>query len=145
MLAADEEADAAFEEALAADLGDRPFHRARLQLHLGRRKRRQRRLTEARPLLRAAYDTFDALGARPWSEMAQAEPRAAGEPGPRRGTPGRDRLPAQELQIAGLAAQGLTNRQIAEKLYLSPVRRSPADHRQRRQRVPACPERGLAE
>jgi DNA-binding NarL/FixJ family response regulator len=62
---------------------------------------------------------FDALGATRWSERARQELRATGEKiGPR--TPGaRDRLTAQELQIAQLAPAGLSNREIGERLFLS--------------------------
>jgi DNA-binding NarL/FixJ family response regulator len=62
---------------------------------------------------------FDALGATRWGERARQELRATGEKlGPR--TPdARDRLTAQELQIAELAAVGLTNREIGERMFLS--------------------------
>ena len=62
---------------------------------------------------------FDALGAMRWGERARQELRATGEKlGPR--TPdARDRLTAQELQIAELAAAGLTNREIGERMFLS--------------------------
>jgi DNA-binding NarL/FixJ family response regulator len=62
---------------------------------------------------------FDALGATRWGERARQELRATGEKlGPR--TPdARDRLTAQELQIAELAAAGLTNREIGERMFLS--------------------------
>ena len=58
-------------------------------------------------------------GAKGWSERARQELRATGERiGPR--TPdARDRLTAQELQIAELAAAGLSNREIGERLFLS--------------------------
>ncbi|SDS35330.1 ATP-binding protein [Actinoplanes derwentensis] len=96
-----------------------PLYRARLQLHQGRLERRRHRIAEARDLLRAARDTFDTLGAVPWAEMARAELRAAGELSGRRVSSARENLSPQELQIATLAAQGLTNRQIAERLFLS--------------------------
>ena len=63
---------------------------------------------------------FDALGAAPWSRRARQELRATGEKVGRRAPDLRDRLTAQELQIAQLAAAGLSNRQIAERLFLSP-------------------------
>jgi DNA-binding NarL/FixJ family response regulator len=58
-------------------------------------------------------------GAARWSDRARQELRATGETiGPR--TPdARDRLTAQELQIAQLAAEGLSNREIGERLFLS--------------------------
>ncbi|MFX0574455.1 ATP-binding protein [Nocardia nepalensis] len=119
VLADDADGDAAYTEALNSHVGTWPLYRARLQLHHGRRLRRQRRMSEAREPLRAARDTFDALGADPWAEAARSELRAAGETSSRRTLNAGDRLTPQELQIATLAAAGLTNRQIAEKLYLS--------------------------
>ncbi|QBS45361.1 AAA family ATPase [Nocardia sp. CS682] len=119
VLAADDDAEAGYAAALAGHVGSWPLYRARLQLHHGRRLRRQRRMAEAREPLRAARDSFDALGAAPWAESARLELRAAGETSARRAANARDHLTAQELQIATLAAEGLTNRQIAEKLYLS--------------------------
>ncbi|XVV12129.1 AAA family ATPase [Actinoplanes sp. CA-131856] len=94
-----------------------PLFRARLQLHLGRARRRQG--GPARDLLRAARDTFDALGAKPWADAARAELRAAGEHSGQRPEAVREKLSPQELQIAAMAAEGLTNREIAERLFLS--------------------------
>ena len=69
--------------------------------------------------LRAARDTFDALGADPWSERARDELRAAGESSRKREPGVLEQLTAQELQVAQMAAQGLSNREIGQKLYLS--------------------------
>ena len=69
--------------------------------------------------LRAAHETFEALGMAPWSERARNELRAAGERIRNRRQNIQDRLTAQELHIAHLAAEGLTNRQIGQRLYLS--------------------------
>lgn len=68
----------------------------------------------------AALDTFRRLGARPWWERAQAELRAAGieaavSPVPSAFT----EFSPQQQQIVRLAAHGLTNRQIGERLFLS--------------------------
>ncbi|GAB2661511.1 helix-turn-helix transcriptional regulator [Nocardia goodfellowii] len=119
VLADDTDADAAYTAALTGHTGAWPLYRARLQLHHGRRLRRLRRTSAAREPLREARDTFDALGAGPWAQAARNELRAAGETSARRSPTARDQLTAQELQIATLAAEGFTNRQIAEKLYLS--------------------------
>ena len=116
----EQEAERRFEEALGADLSRWPFSRARLLLAHGRWLRRQRRITESRVPLRAARDTFDALGCVSWGERAREELRASGESSRRRDPAARDRLTAQELQIARLAAEGLSNRAIGERLYLSP-------------------------
>ena len=69
--------------------------------------------------MRAARDTFDALGSAPWSEQARRELRASGERSLRRVPEARDQLTAQELQIAQLAAEGLSNREIGQRLFLS--------------------------
>ena len=110
---------AAYDAALATDLHDWPFERARLQLAYGGWLRRQRQAAESRPLLRAAAATFDALGATPWAERARAELRATGE-SRRKPIDAIDALTPQEQQIARLAADGLSNREIAERLFLSP-------------------------
>ena len=81
--------------------------------------RRQRRIMDARPRLRAARDIFDALGAAPWSERARRELRAAGESSRPRAGRVLDTLTPQELQIAELAATGLSNKEIGARLYLS--------------------------
>ncbi|MFL5839609.1 MAG: helix-turn-helix transcriptional regulator [Thermoleophilaceae bacterium] len=108
-----------FDEALASDLTRWPFQRARVQLAYGQWLRRQRRVAESRAVLRAARDTFDALGCAPWGEQARRELRASGERSRRRVPEARDQLTAQELQIAQLAAEGLSNREIGERLFLS--------------------------
>ena len=62
---------------------------------------------------------FDALGAQPWSDRAREELRAAGETSLRRTERIWEKLAPQELHIAQLAAQGLSNKAIAARLYLS--------------------------
>lgn len=112
-------AEAHFVAALGEDSRSYPFLRARTLFSFGRWLRRQRRSADSRTPLRDAINLFDALGATRWSEHARQELRATGEKiGPR--TPdARDRLTAQELQIAQLAAAGLSNREIGEWLFLS--------------------------
>jgi DNA-binding CsgD family transcriptional regulator len=119
VLAADDEAEELFLTALAVDLTRRPFTRARTQLGYGEWLRRQRRVMESRRHLRAARDTFDALGTSPWGDRARRELRAAGERSSERRAASSDILTAQELQIAQLAADGLTNREIGKRLYIS--------------------------
>ena len=109
-----------FETALAQDLTAYPFMRARTLYSYGRWERRQRRSTSARPPLRRSIELFDALGARAWSTRARQELRATGETIGHRTPDVRDRLTAQELQIARLAAEGLSNREIGQRLFLSP-------------------------
>ena len=62
---------------------------------------------------------FDAIGASSWADHARSELRASGERSRRRVPEARDQLTAQELQIAQLAADGLSNREIGQRLYLS--------------------------
>jgi len=120
LLAADEQAEPLFTAALTEDLAGYPFLRARTLFSLGRWLRRRRRSAESRAPLRDSVALFDALGASAWSRRARHELRATGERVGRRTPDLRDRLTAQELQIAQLAAEGLSNRQIAERLFLSP-------------------------
>lgn len=114
-----DDGDRLFQDALREMPSGWPFQRAWTQLAYGEWLRRQRRAADARPLLRSARETFDALGIIPWSERARDELRAAGEGSPRRDLDARDRLTAHELHIAQLAAEGLTNREIGQRLYLS--------------------------
>jgi len=81
--------------------------------------RRRRRVADSRVPLRAAREAFDALGAGPWGERARQELRASGIASRRRIPETRDQLTPQELQIAGLAAEGLSNREIGQQLYIS--------------------------
>ncbi|GAA2554582.1 LuxR family transcriptional regulator [Winogradskya consettensis] len=108
-----------YETALAQDLTGWPFDRARLQLTYGSALRRSFKLTESRPLLRAAADTFDSLGATPWADRARAELRATGETR-RKPMDALAVLTPQEQQIARLTAEGLSNREIGTRLFLSP-------------------------
>jgi DNA-binding CsgD family transcriptional regulator len=120
LLAADDEQAARhFADGLAADLDRWPFQRARLLLAHGQWLRRQRRIADSRTPLRTARDLFDALACASWSDRARRELRASGESSRRRDPEARDELTAQELQIAQLAAEGLTNREIGQRLYLS--------------------------
>jgi DNA-binding CsgD family transcriptional regulator len=114
-------ADEHFQEALRLHrAGDADFPRAHTELLYGRELRRRRRPAAARAHLRGAVETFRLLGAGPWAEQAARELRAAGEPVPHP-VPGPDRrLTAQQERIARLVAEGATNREIAERLFLSP-------------------------
>ncbi|QFG22344.1 AAA family ATPase [Actinomadura sp. WMMB 499] len=108
----------AFADALR--LHTNPFEAARTALLLGERLRRTHRPGEARAHLRAARETFDAAGAHPWARRARDELRAAGEH-PQAPPPAvLDALTPQELRIAGLVADGLSSKQIAARLFLSP-------------------------
>jgi DNA-binding CsgD family transcriptional regulator len=96
------------------------FEHARVRLLYGEHLRRCRATTAARSQLTAARQAFDRLGARPWSARAEAELRATGTGVVRGGPHGSAGLTPQELQIAELAAGGLTNKQIGVRLFLSP-------------------------
>ncbi|MEV4620763.1 LuxR C-terminal-related transcriptional regulator [Asanoa sp. NPDC049573] len=105
---------------LSLELPARPFEQARTELLYGEWLRRARRRAEARPVLRRALDAFDRLGADPWANRARTELAATGLHPPRPAEPAAARLTPQELQIARLAAQGLSNKDIAGQLFLSP-------------------------
>ncbi|MFJ9780181.1 AAA family ATPase [Amycolatopsis sp. NPDC101161] len=111
--------DERFAEALGADLSGWPAERGRVHLAFGEWLRRQRRVVESRTHLRTARETFDALGMTAWAERARRELRGAGESSPNRGPDAREKLTPHELSIAQLAAEGLTNREIGQRLYLS--------------------------
>jgi DNA-binding CsgD family transcriptional regulator len=120
VLAQDDDAERLYDIALKGDLRHQPFDHARLQLAYGAWLRRQRRVSESRAPLRAARQVFDALACVHWAERARQELRASGEQSRARVPAARDRLSAQELQIAQMAATGMTNPEIAQQLYLSP-------------------------
>ena len=114
----EDRADARYRR-VTAELQPWPFLQGRLMLAHGSWLRRRRRVSESRAPLRAARDRFDALGAVPWGDRARSELRASGEVSSERRTGRLDALTAQELEIARLAASGLTNREIGRQLYLS--------------------------
>jgi DNA-binding CsgD family transcriptional regulator/tetratricopeptide (TPR) repeat protein len=118
LLADESEAQNLYELALDAE-PKWPFDFARLEMSYGSWLRRQRRITESRPHLRAARDRFEALGVQPWADKARAELRASGERISDPATVPRQPLSPQELQIAQMAASGLSNREIADRLFLS--------------------------
>jgi DNA-binding CsgD family transcriptional regulator len=118
-----------FQTALSHHAHDgQPFEKARTQLAYGERLRRDRRRADARELLGEALDTFERLGASPWADRARVELRATGgaaAEGPAGekeavAAAGLEELTAHELQIARLVAYGMTNREVAAKLFLSP-------------------------
>ncbi|GAA2165174.1 LuxR family transcriptional regulator [Pedococcus bigeumensis] len=121
-----QDTDDAFETALAAPGTERyPFEVARIHLAYGEHLRRTRRASAAGVHLELAVDLFDRLGAAPWAERAAREGRAVGKATPRlrTGVSGADTagaLTPQQRQVAELAAAGLTNKQIGERLFLSP-------------------------
>ena len=121
LLAPSDGFDEHFERALELHGRELPFEVARTQLAWGERLRRDRRRAQSREPLTAALQTFERLGAEPWAERARAELRSTG--GPHREaveSAVAEQLTAHELQIGLLVAQGMTNREVAASLFLSP-------------------------
>jgi DNA-binding CsgD family transcriptional regulator len=99
--------------------------RARLELartHLlyGEWLRRERRRLDARKHLRTALEAFTSMGAEAFAHRAERELLATGERARKRTVDTLDQLTPQETQIARLAAEGHTNREIAAQLFISP-------------------------
>lgn len=118
LLAHEGDADSALELlAAAADHGARSqlrFERARGLLELGVHQRRARRRRDARASLEAAVSLFDALGSDLWSRRARAElARIGGR------TPRADGLTPTEERVAGLVAEGKSNKEAAAALVVS--------------------------
>ncbi|MFG1834027.1 ATP-binding protein [Micromonospora chersina] len=105
---------------LALKAGGRPFEQARTELLYGEWLRRARRKADARGRLHHALGTFDQLGAAPWAARARGELEATGLRAPQPAASAAADLTPQELQIARLAGTGLSNRDIAAQLFLSP-------------------------
>ncbi|RKE22051.1 LuxR C-terminal-related transcriptional regulator [Streptomyces sp. TLI_171] len=105
--------------ALAA--AEAPFEHARLRLARGRALLDGDRCPEAADELATAISAFRRLGAVSWAEAARSARRGTAGSTHVTGAARQDRteLTAQELQIARLAATGLSNRQIAERLFVS--------------------------
>ncbi|MCK8613521.1 helix-turn-helix domain-containing protein [Gordonia sp. C13] len=93
-----------------------PFEIGRVHLAYGEVLRRQGRARDARRQLDAARKLFADIGARSWENRANTELRATGMSRAQSGS----ELTPQELEVARLAASGLSNPQIAERLFLSP-------------------------
>jgi DNA-binding CsgD family transcriptional regulator len=122
-------AEGHFAKGLSDPAGDTwPFERAQLQLDYGEWLRRQRRINDAKPVLAAALEAFRSLGATPWIRRAEAELRACGVTVQAAATaPGAlAELTPQQRQIVILASRGMTNGEIADRLFVSP--RTVASH-----------------
>jgi DNA-binding CsgD family transcriptional regulator len=93
---------------------------ARAQLLYGEWLRRRGRRVDARAQLRTAYEALTAMGVEAFADRARGELLATGETVRRRAVETHAELTPQEDHIARLAADGLTNPEIAAQLYLSP-------------------------
>ena len=123
ILADPAKSEAHFDKGLADPAGDQwPFERAQLRLDHGEWLRRRRRINDAKPVLTEALGTFRRLEARSWVQRAQAELRACGVAVT--GAPAEPdalgELTPQQRQIVRLASDGLTDREIGDRLFLSP-------------------------
>ncbi len=103
----------------ALEHGDARLERARALANLGALLRRRNRRTEARELLREALDAAHRAGAKPLAEYAETELRATGARPRRVVLRGLDSLTASERRIAEFASQGLSNREIAQTLFIT--------------------------
>jgi class 3 adenylate cyclase len=111
--------DTAYERVIASPVQS-GFERARSSLVYGERLRRAGRRIDAREHLRTALDTFETLGSKPWERRAQSELRASGLRLRKRDEGSGDELTPQELQVALVVAEGVTNREAGARLFLSP-------------------------
>ncbi|MDY7102944.1 MAG: AAA family ATPase [Actinomycetota bacterium] len=120
LLSDEDGAEAAFRDSIE-ELGacGARLHVARTELVYGEWLRRQKRRRDAREHLEAAQRTFEAMGARNFAERARVELRATGAHARKRVDETRDALTPQESQVARLAAAGLHNTEIAERLFIS--------------------------
>jgi DNA-binding CsgD family transcriptional regulator len=98
----------------------RPFNQARTELAYGEFLRRARRRVDARTHLRAALETFEGLRAGPWAERAAQELRASGETVRKHEDAGAGALTPQERQVAQMVRRGLSNKDVAAQLFVSP-------------------------
>ena len=121
LLCAGADAQRRFESSLRVD-GCGPYDRARTQVAYGEWLRRNRRRTAARAQLAEALATFERIAAHGWQRRVRAELIALGAPAPDppADAGGAGRLTPQELQVVRRAALGLSNREIAAELFLSP-------------------------
>ncbi len=99
--------------------GPSPLELARARLALGALLRRSGRRSDAREQLRAALDAADRLRAEPLAVEAREELLASGARPRRPRLSGRDALTASELRVASRAAGGMSNREIAQSLFVT--------------------------
>ena len=93
---------------------------ARTSLTYGEWLRRHRRLSDSHTHLSRAVQLFESIGATAFAARATRELRAAGSQVRKRSKTASSVLTTQESQIAQLVAQGLTNAEVANRMFLSP-------------------------
>jgi DNA-binding CsgD family transcriptional regulator len=123
ILAEPADSEAHFDTGLSDPAGDQwPFERAQLRLDHAEWLRRRRRINDAKAVLTEALGTFRRLGARSWAQRAEAELRACGvsATGAAPKPDALGELTPQQRQIVRLASDGLTDREIGDRLFLSP-------------------------
>jgi DNA-binding CsgD family transcriptional regulator len=110
-----------FEDALTHHArARRSYDLARTQLAYGEWLRRFQRRVDAREHLRRALETFNDLHARPLVERATAELRASGETARKRDPSTLVKLTPMELKVAQLVSSGLSNKDVAAQIWVSP-------------------------
>jgi DNA-binding CsgD family transcriptional regulator len=120
-ITADSGAGELFERSLVHHAAaDRPYDRARVQLAYGEYLRRAQRRVDARTHLRAALEAFEDLHAEPFADRAGRELRASGETARKRDPSTLLQLTPMELKVAELVSQGLSNKDVAARCWVSP-------------------------
>lgn len=110
-----------FEEALAVHAATTdPFEGARTRLLFGARLRREGQRVAARDLLRPAHEAFARMELTHWADLAGAELAATGATTRPRGVGTAEPLTSQETRVALLVAEGMSNKDVAAALFLSP-------------------------
>ena len=121
LLSDGDRAEHAYREAIShLKHGPAAVELARAHLQYGQWLRRSKRRRDARRELRAAYEMFDLMGAEQFAARAATELSATGERARSRTRAANLDLTPQEARVAGLAAEGETNNQIAAQLFISP-------------------------
>jgi DNA-binding CsgD family transcriptional regulator len=120
LVAGEERGEELLREAIEVLAGpDTQLEQARAQTDLGALLRRGNHRVQARQLLRQALDIAHHVGAAALAKRAETELRATGAKPRRVQLTGLEALTASERRIAELAAQGLTNREIAQTLFIT--------------------------
>src|SRR3954454_4727117 len=121
LLSEGELADSLYREAIAHLAGPRVrLELARTHLLYGEWLRRERRRLDARRQLRTALEMLSSMGTEAFARRAERELAATAERARRRSVETREDLTAQEIQVARLASDGLSNPEIGARLFISP-------------------------